>query len=119
MTELFNKPAPSKNNSSKPTSNWNDNNRPTFKKNNNNSEFDRFSSYIIENAKKLKQSKVSKLSKSKKSKKLAKSKNPSKNRNFLDFGAKKFKLSFLTSGIKTAFNYLWLAFIQNFNFLIF
>ena len=66
----------------------------------------------IEKYKKL--SKTEKLSKSQKSAKLRKK--LLKNLNLPNFNKEKNSLNFLISKIKTAFNYLWLSFIETLNF---
>ena len=64
----------------------------------------------IEHAKKSGKLKAQKLSKSQKSAKLEKK--LSKNENLSNFNAKENGLSFLTPKAKTAFNCLWLTFIE-------
>ena len=96
ITRSLDKLASNKNNSSKPASSKNNSSKPIFRKNNGNGKLNRFGYNSIEHAIKLGKSKAPKLSKLRisKSEKLAKSKKPSKCRNFPHFGTKKTRLSF-------------------------
>ena len=115
---LPDKPAPSRNNGSRLASCGNDDSKSVSQRNNGNSEVDRFgvSENNMEHAKKS--IKLSKLGKSK-SKKMSKFRNLAKLRkklsksgNFTNFDTTKNKSKFFTPDARTAFNRLWLAFIE-------
>ena len=112
------KPASNKNNNSKLAFSKNNNSRPTFERNNSNNKVNKFgvNRNNVEHAKKL--GKLFKSGKSK-SKKMFKSQNLTKlrkkllkNGNSINFNATKDGPKFLTSDIRTAFNCLWLVFIE-------
>ena len=123
-TGLPNKLAFSKNNGSKSASSKNNNNMPASERNNGNSEVDRFGigENCVKHAKKSRKlSKSGKLFKSGKSKseKTSKSQNlaklgkkMSKSGNLTNFNAIKVGPKFLTPNARTAFNLLWVAFIE-------
>ena len=115
---LPDKPVFSRNNGSRLTSNKNNNNKLALRKNNDNSKDNEFGinrnsvKYAKKSEKlsKLRKSKGKKISKfqnlAKSRKKLLKSGNPS------NFNATEAALKFLTSDARTAFNHLWLTFIE-------
>ena len=118
MTRSSDKPAPSKNNGSRSASNKNNNSKPAFGKNNGNNEINKFGvdRNGVEHTKKSeKLSKSGKLKSKKmsKSQNLAKSgKKLSKSGNLTNFDNTKAGPKFLNSNARTAFNRLWLAFIE-------
>ena len=110
-TELPNKPAPNRNNSSKSPFSRNNNNGPVFGRNDGNSKVDEFDNDNIEHIKKSRKSKIQKLAKPQKlsmSRKLKseKSKKLSKSRNSPNFNFMEARLNFLTVNVRTAFNHL-------------
>ena len=116
---LSDKPAPSRNNSSRSASSKNNNSRIALGKNDGNSEVDKFgvSDEGVEHTKKSKKSKKQKLAKSQKLSKSRKSKGkklkkPSKSKNSPNFNVTEAKPNVLIPGTKKAFNCLWLAFIK-------
>ena len=101
-TRSSDKPAPNKNYYSKSAFSRNDNSRPAFGKNDSNNEVDRVGGNGVKHAKK-----------SGKSKKLSKlGKRPLKSGNSPKSSAKKSRPTCLTSGAKTDFNCLRLAFTK-------
>ena len=110
MLKKTNGPTPSKNEGSKLTSSRNNNYRPPFGKNDGDDKDDGFYGNGVEHAKKSGKSKGQKMSKSRKSVKSRK--NLSKSGNSPNFGATETGPSFLTSGVRKAFNRLWLAFTK-------
>ena len=117
-TESPDRPAPSKNNSSKSASSRNNNSKPISEKNNNNNEVNEFDvdGNNVKHAKKL-----GKLSKSRKlkSKKISKSQNLAKSGkklwksgNSTNFNVTENKSKFLTFDVRIAFHRLWLAFTE-------
>ena len=117
-TGLPDKPASSKNDSSKLASNKNNNNRLTSRKNDSNNNVNKFgvSRNGIEHTKKSE--KLSKSGKSK-SKKISKFRNLAKSEkkllksgNLTNFDAMGAGPKFLTPDARTAFNCLWLAFTE-------
>ena len=117
------KPAPSRNNSSRSVSSRNKDSRLVSRKNDGDDEIDGFGGNSVKHTKKLGKSKsqnLAKLQKLAKSQKLPKSgkskgeklKNLSKSGNSSNFGAKDSGQSFLTPKTRSAFNHLWLAFTK-------
>ena len=117
ILKTTNKPASSRNDGSRSATSKNNDSRPASRKNDGNSEVDGFSGDGMEYAKKSgkskaqKSAKFRKLSKSGKSK-CKKSKKPPKSENSSNFDAKDTQPSFLTPEARSAFNRLWLAFIE-------
>ena len=112
ITGLSDKPAPSKNDGSRSAFGRNNDNEPIFGTNNGNNKFDgiNIGCDSMKHTKKSEKSKGKKLSKSQK---LAKSrKHLSKSENSPNFDAKNNEPSFLTAKARTAFNHLWLIFIE-------
>ena len=115
---LFDKPVPSRNNSSRSASSKNNNSKPVFRKNNGNIEIDRFSISKngvehVKKSRKLFKSRKLKGKKTSKSRNLAKSeKKLSKSENPSNFDATEAGSKFLTPNAKIAFNHLWLAFTE-------
>ena len=114
-TGSLDKPAFSRNKSSRSISSKNNNSKQVFWRNNGNSEVDRFGD--IEQGKKSRKSKCQKLAKFQKLSKSwklkgKKSKKLSKIRNSPNFDAIKAGPNLLTFEAKTAFNYLRLAFTE-------
>ena len=117
-TELPDKLALNINNSNKSASSRNNNSRPVFGRNNGNDKVNKFDigGNDMEHAKKsgkLFKSGKSKSEKTSKSQNLTKSgKKLSKSENSTNFNITKVGPKFLTPDAKTAFNCLWLAFIE-------
>ena len=129
MTQSPDKPAPSRNDGSRLAFNRNDDSRPVSGKNDGNDEVDRFGvgGNGVKHAKKSGKSKSEKTFKSQKSSKSGKSKGKKMSKSWnLAKSRKKLSKSgnstnsdvtedgpkFLTPDARTAFNHLWLAFIE-------